>query len=670
MSLIRRNAVPLFILLAVVAVGLTALMVNSPFAAGQEPAECDTSAVGISIITTDESGKAVSVVSHGQAVNYVVNLSIPELPAGETACNYGGGALSITLPSGEQVAVAGTDDTPIPTVSRGAVFTTAPVQYVIDQNHGVLRDSGNVELSARADYTGGTTFSAVEGEEAAASQSKLVVMTPASIAIDLAPVGDPASDTQTVYQGQEARFQVTITNTGGFELSNIAVADALAPDCDRAAGSILNLAVGASSEPYVCGVTPEVFITNEAIVTAVATATNTAGEPVEIPVENSDTSEVVFGEVSVGIAMEPPQQIVRIGETASFAITVSTPSVISVNDVTITVMSVNMDTSLQVTECDSDLAIAEVAADAEVPVINCTAILPQGTNTVTATVIATLPGTLQPLPAAEAVVVVEVISPGLGISATSGAELIDGVPTVRKGEASPLTIVVSNNGDSSLSDVAVTNMEGYPEAQDCDRPLTLGQMVAGQSETIQCASGVLDAETTFVFTVSGTASDGSDETAESTPVTIDILDPSTTIGVSGTGADSTMTLRLVIQTMTVTETNNGDSELSDVYVELQSNGTVPLSRDPLTRNSAEFVRSYRMDDEPANDDDILDPGETWEWRVVTVSLAGDIILLPADAQGLELTATGFGTDQLGGLVTFDTGYVDERSTMTIPLIAN
>ncbi len=665
MSLIQRNAVPLFILLAVLAVGIGALMVSSPFAAGQETPECDTSAVGISIATTDESGRPVSVVSHGDVISYTVNLSIPELPEGETACHFGGGAVTITLPNGEQVAVAGTEDTgPIPTVSRGAVFTTSLVQYTVDQSVGVQNAAGNVELGARADYSGGTTFSTIEGEEAAASQTKLVQMIPPSIVIDVAPAGAPGADTQTVYQGQEAVFQITVTNTGGFELSNIAISDALAPECDRAAGSLETLPVGASTEPYSCGVIPNASITNEAIVTATATATADGG-PVEIEVTNSDTTEVFFGEVEVGIVMAPAQQIVRIGGTASLELTVSTPSATALDNVTVTIESVNGDTSLFVADCDSDLSIGRVEADADVPLISCSVVLPQGTNTVTATVVGTLPGTVEPLPEDTATVFVEVIAPGLGISLTSGAEMIAGVPTVRKDAAGPLTIVVTNNGDSSLSGVTVVNLTGYPEAQDCDRPLNLGQLAAGQTESIQCSSGILEAEATFIFTVSGLASDGSTEGAESAPVTIDILDPSTAIGLDGgaVGADSTLILRLVVQTLTVTETNDGDSALSDVYVELQSNGTVPLSRGPLTRNSAEYVGG------DLNNDSILDPGETWEWRVVTVSVAGNIVLLPADAQSLDLTATGFGTDQLGGIVTFDTGDVEEQATLEVPIMA-
>ena len=659
MSLIQRNAVPLFILLAVIVVGVGVLLSRSPFAFGEEPVGCDTSTVGISINITNESGSSVAVVSHGDNIGYTVNLSIPELPEGETACNYGSGILTVTLPGGEQVAVAGTDDTEIiPTVQVGSIYTAPRVAYTVNQNDGVQNASGNVELSARVDYSGGTTFSAVEGEEAAASQSKLVRMTPPSIVIEVTPAGNPGADTQTVYQGQKALFEITVTNTGGFELSDITVTDALAPDCDRAAGTLDTLPVGTSTAPYVCGVTPDTFLTNEAIVTAKATAKDSSGAPVEIEATNSDTSEVVFGEVAVGITIDPPVQVIRTGTEATFDITVTTPSVTALDDVTVTVVRVDGDDgSFDLSECSS--AFGTVAADAEVSPYSCSAILPLGRSMVTATVVGTLPGTTEPLPAATASADVQVIAPGLAIVATSGADTVRGLPTVRKGQAAALAISVYNNGDSTLSDVSVVNSVGYPEAQNCDLSLiNLGQFDAGESLTINCSTGNLDAITDFVFNVTANARDGSEERAKSDPVTIGILDPSTAVGLS---EHNTVVLRLVVQTLTVTETNDGDSLLRDVKVELQSNGVVPLSREPLTRDSMEYVGG------DLNGDAILDPGETWEWRVITVSVAGDVVLLSGDALNLELTAIGYGVDELDGVVTHP-GDVEELSTIEVPIV--
>ena len=136
MSLIQRNAVPLLILLAVIAVGVGVLLSRSPSAAlGEEPVGCNVSTVGTSILTTAADGTTVTETYHGATITYQVILSIPELPAGDTACNYGGGALTITLPNGEATVVADDDATTtaipsIPTIQVGSPFTATAVQYL------------------------------------------------------------------------------------------------------------------------------------------------------------------------------------------------------------------------------------------------------------------------------------------------------------------------------------------------------------------------------------------------------------------------------------------------------------------------------------------------------------------------------------------------------------
>ena len=249
MSLIQRNAVPLFILLAVIAVGIGALISSrSPIAFGEEPVGCNVSTVGISILTTDANGAFVSETYHGASINYQVILSIPELPVGDIACNYEGGAISITLPNGEEQLVAGT----VPTVQVGAPFVAPAVSYVVDQG-----DATNLELNARANYQGGVSLSVPEGEVAPAASgavSSTMRLSPPGIELIMTP------DTQLVYLGQPASFDVTVNNTGGFALSNVFVSDRQAADCER---QFATLAVGAS-ETYNCTLIPGNNIINEA----------------------------------------------------------------------------------------------------------------------------------------------------------------------------------------------------------------------------------------------------------------------------------------------------------------------------------------------------------------------------------------------------------------------
>ena len=310
MSLIQRNAVPLLILLAVIAVGVGVLLSRSPSAAlGEEPVGCNVSTVGTSILTTAADGTTVTETYHGATITYQVILSIPELPAGDTACNYGGGALTITLPNGEATVVADDDATTtaipsIPTIQVGSPFTAAAVQYVVNQG-----DATNRELTARADYSGGTTDSVPEGEvkpEALGSISNTVRIQPPSIDIDMQPDTTPET-AQLVYLGESAIFDITVTNTGGFALSNVSVSDERAEDCIR---DFPTLAVG-GVENYQCSVKPGNNFINEA--TVIGEAVGGVPEDQAL-VTDSDTSDVQVKSVAISVSIEPDLQRVRIGQ--------------------------------------------------------------------------------------------------------------------------------------------------------------------------------------------------------------------------------------------------------------------------------------------------------------------------------------------------------------------
>jgi uncharacterized repeat protein (TIGR01451 family) len=92
-------------------------------------------------------------------------------------------------------------------------------------------------------------------------------------------------DTQTVASGGTATFTITCTNTGDVPLSNVTVADPLAPDCSRVLPGILEPAGSESVWTYTCsqsGVT--------AAFTNVATVVGTP--PVGSNVTDSDTAAV------------------------------------------------------------------------------------------------------------------------------------------------------------------------------------------------------------------------------------------------------------------------------------------------------------------------------------------------------------------------------------------
>ncbi|PLX20780.1 hypothetical protein C0584_04820, partial [Candidatus Parcubacteria bacterium] len=83
--------------------------------------------------------------------------------------------------------------------------------------------------------------------------------------------------------------------------------------------------------------------------------------------------------------------------------------------------------------------------------------------------------------------------------------------------------------------------------------------------------------------------------------------------------------------LTITEENTGDVKLNNPYVDVFDGSATTT----LNKASASFV------DGDDNDDGILDPEETWQWIITGVVVNSDT----------SYTATGHGTDALGGDVT-------------------
>ena len=502
MSLIQRNAVPLFVLIAVIAVGVGVFASTGPFAFGEEPVGCDAAAVGISVYTTDDSGNPVAVVSNGDVVTYRVTLSIPELPAGETACNYLGGTLTITLPDGTQVPVAGTDDTEaIPTIQVGAPFTAQSVSYTINQN-----DAVNGELAVRANYSGGSALSVAEGEqapEAAASVSNVLRMTPPSIAIE------KITTTPIIFFGQTAGFNITVTNTGGYALSNVTVSDSQVASCNGM--SFGNLAVG-EEKTGSCSALLDGDITNEAL----ATASVPGGAPVGMETVTSeiDSASVSVEGLTIGIIVETSTPHIRVGNQGEVAITVIMPPQTAVNDVAVTVEAAP--------QCGSSWDILPAGAEETYTCVIETdpaieGSLPLGTTTITGIVTGSVPDV--PL-SAEDSTDVSVFVPGLYITIDPEEQ------TIREGDTAVFTVNVSNQGDDVLSNVIVTN-EMVPNCA-----ATFDSMAPGDVQSYDCVSEAVADDMVTTVNVVATAADGAPEEATDS-ASVNILRPSTAREVEG-----------------------------------------------------------------------------------------------------------------------------------------
>jgi uncharacterized repeat protein (TIGR01451 family) len=601
------------VLAAVIAALVATLMFRGQFVFGHEdPPTCDISTVGLSVSTFDENGAVITEVSSRMQVFYRAILSIPELPTGETACHYGGGQLSVTLPNGETVDVAGVDGTSqIPLVQRGAVYQAPAAVYTVDQT-----DAENLLLTARAVYSGGVSHRGSAGVEhprlASASLISQIQMERPAVEIDVSPAE------QVVYAGGAADFRISITNTGGFELSNIQVFDSLETGCERNVGS---LAVGDSTS-FDCRMNPALEAANAVTVTADVIG----GVPEELSsVRDTGSASVSIEDIAISIDMTPRLQRVRIGNPSSFDITVLNPNTTGLVDVAVTVPDAP----------DCNRTIGALSDGGSVS-YSCTSTYSAGTTLITANArgrvvdVGILTDSAQ--------VEVEVFELDLAIDVSPNEQII------REGSVADLSVKVSNYGNTELAEVTISDSI----STDCGR--SLGTLKSQDEITFDCSSEPLSDDTNVTLSVAGIAPDDG-PVQDSDEVVVKVLRPNSVVGLSEV---DTMVFRLVVQVLTITETNTGDSPLTNVYVDVEPSNV------RLTAESKEFIGGDNLGDS------VLSPGETWEWRLVTVSLAGDSVVLDSDAQQVNFTAVGHGTDPLGGDITFP-AFATEMDTLVVPI---
>ena len=617
MKLSQSRVVPLAIFTAITAAVMAILLFQGQLVFGQEdPVVCIPNSAA-SIIVTDATvdGAVVDVteVSHGMRVAFQTILSVGELPAGQVACTFEGGDLTITTPDGEtQELAGGSTGIAIPLVQVGTVYSAPGVGYTVDQAH-----AENGVLVVNASYNNGSAHSIPETEARATGENKFALEAP-SIEVAVTPAE------QIIFEGGDADFRITVTNTGGFQLSNVQVSDSLDTTCDVALAT-LEVDGAHSSE---CAMSPAQEAEN--VVTATAEVTGGAPEGQD-SVTATATASINVEPVAISVDITPDSQKIRVGESANFDVTVVNPNTTDIVEVAVSVTSAE--------GCDQTIAAMGPGAE---ETYSCSSTLPLGTTVVTATASGTVSavGTgVSDTDEAEVVV----------FEAVLGIEISPREQTIRADDTVNLTVTVTNHGDADLTDVAVV----APDiATACSQ--SLGTLIPGQSITNECTSVALSATADVTMTVSGTAPDGGPVSGSDT-VNVRVIHPNSVVDVS---AVESMSFRLVVHVLRITETNTGDSPLTDVSVDVDSSGKQIAT---LTKDS---TNQWIGGD--AGDDGVLSPGETWEWRLVTVTLQGPGVVLADDAESADFTATGHGTDPLGGDITHP-AYASELDTLQVSI---
>ena len=335
-------------------------------------------------------------------------------------------------------------------------------------------------------------------------------------------------DKETAAPGATLTWTITVTNTGQVELTKVAVADKLAPECVR--DDLGALAPGASTSYTCTGTMGTGDFVNEAKAT---------GTPPEGP-RPTDTGTVITDvrTPKLQLVKTTSTPVVAIGGTAEFSLSLTNIGEVDLVDVTVA----------------DPIAAACVRtfptlAMGETQTWTCT--LPNVTASLTnvATASGTPVGGGTPATDTDEA---DVAVAGLAIVKDTSTPVVD-----RDGTAS-FTVQVTNNGAVDLTDVAVSD----PAAPGCSA--TIGTLVAGQTRTIECTVEAVTAGFTNTATVVGTPPSGpvlqaSDDAA------VQVAD----IAIVKT-ADPTVVTRGDTATFTIAVTNTGEVDLSAVAVSDQS----------------------------------------------------------------------------------------------------
>ncbi len=390
----------------------------------------------------------------------------PQIEAG-TSARFG---IEIANPGSEILSQISVSDPLAPDCGRGESGET-PGLPLADLAPG---ESLSYECQSDllyADLVNVATVSALAGTELVSAEASAAVDVVTPIEIIKAP------DEQQVLAGESARFEITLSNPSAVTRTELAVSDPLTPDCDRAIGTLPDLAPGATLS-YECRTGPLFAgFTNQATVSAQGPGGSSSA---------SDYAEVLVLAPEIGIVKAPPVQLVDPGASASFTITVSNPGSGDLLSVQVT--------DAATPDCSRDLGA-----------------LPPGVSVSYDCATAALDTDFTNLAQVEA----ESLA-GVAVSAAASAFVnvlntieIFKLPqeqTLPPGSQASFEITLVNESDGLLTNLAVSD----PLSPDCERSVgSLPDLLPnGGSYSYLCLSPVLSADLLNVATVSADSADG------------------------------------------------------------------------------------------------------------------------------------------------------------------
>ncbi len=240
---------------------------------------------------------------------------------------------------------------------------------------------------------------------------------------------------------------------------------------------------------------------------------------------------------------------------------------------------------------------------------------------------------------------VDVIAPDTLVSITTSDATVYANGTVT------LTVTEENKGDVPLTspsvvvDNGVGTLSAPPTTGDTNAN---GVLDVGETWSWTVTEVVVSGDTTFtalghgIDPLNNDISFANGYTNEKATVDVDVIAPHTTLTITADVYETTPGGNVWL---TIADTNDGDVNLTNCYVELYE-GSILIAT--LDKNSIEF---QGVDDPVVGE---MDAGETWTW-LIQLTVSSDT----------TYTAVGHGTDPLGMDITPANGYDTEEGSVDI-----
>jgi uncharacterized repeat protein (TIGR01451 family) len=397
----------------------------------------------------------------------------------DAVVNVSGAAIAIAkTPDVQTTSSGGTVTFTISLTSTGDVtLTTVVVSDALAP--GCSRDVGGLDIGASDSYTctlagvtNDLTNTAVVtatplggGPDVGDSDTAFVDVTGPAVEVVKAPAA------QIVRYNGTATFDITVSNTGDTDVTDVSVTDAAVPACDRPIGG---LPVG-DSQTYTCDL---LNVTADFTNTAVVTGAPSGGGPAV-----GDTGIAVVDVISpaIAIAKTPDSQTILAGEGVTFTVSVTNTGDSPLDDVAVT--------DVLAPDCDRNLG----RLDAGVPYTYACSLSSLSDDLVNTAQVAGRP-LAGPDVTDNDTAQVDVIHPQIQIDKAPASQVI------ASGGTAAFTITVTNTGDVALNAVAVEDSL----APDCNTPSPLSLGV-GATDSYTCTLGGVAASFTNTAVVSGSS---------------------------------------------------------------------------------------------------------------------------------------------------------------------